>query len=58
MTKTEALQLANGSVNQLARLLGISHVAVSQWKEEQIPKLREYQLKELQEKRKQAKLQD
>ena len=50
MTKSEALKFADGSVNKLARLLGISHVAVSKWDEKQIPLLREYQLKEIAEK--------
>ncbi|EGK11525.1 Cro/CI family transcriptional regulator [Psychrobacter sanguinis] len=47
MSKEEALSYANGSVNKLAELLGISHAAVSQWEEDQIPELREYQLKAL-----------
>ena len=51
MTKDEALQIANGSVNELARMLGIKHPAVSQWSEEKIPELREYQIKEIIDKR-------
>lgn len=47
MTKTEALKIADGSVNKLARMLGISHASVSQWDDAEIPKLREYQIKEL-----------
>lgn len=50
MTKSEALKIADGSVKKLARLLGISHNAVSQWDENEIPKLREYQIKEIAEK--------
>lgn len=47
MTKAEALKISGGSVNKLARLLGITHASVSQWDDEKIPKLREYQIKEL-----------
>lgn len=47
MTKDEALQVADGSVNELARMLGIKHSAVSQWSDERIPELREYQIKEI-----------
>ncbi|MGY8856227.1 MAG: Cro/CI family transcriptional regulator [Pseudomonadales bacterium] len=51
MTKDEALQVADGSVNELARMLGIRHSAVSQWSDEKIPELREYQIKEIIDKR-------
>ncbi|MEK6203301.1 MAG: Cro/CI family transcriptional regulator [Psychrobacter sp.] len=51
MTKDEALQVADGSVNELARMLGIRHSAVSQWSDERIPELREYQIKEIIDKR-------
>lgn len=51
MTKAEALQVADGSVNELARMLGIRHSAVSQWSDEKIPELREYQIKEIIDKR-------
>ncbi len=47
MTKDDALKVADGSVNELARMLGIKHSAVSQWNEEKIPELREYQIKEI-----------
>ncbi len=47
MTKKEALKIANGSVVELGRLLGISHNAISQWNDKKIPELREYQIKEL-----------
>lgn len=46
MTKKEALSYANNSVTQLAKIFGITHNAVSQWKDEKIPELRAYQLKE------------
>lgn len=52
MTKSEALKVAGGSVNELARMLGISHSAVVQWSEEEIPELREYQINEIKEKQK------
>ena len=45
MTKEDAIKLA-GSQSELARILGISEPAVSQWKE-QIPELRLRQLKDL-----------
>lgn len=51
MTKDEALRVADGSVNELARMLGIKHSAVSQWSDEKIPELREYQIKEIIDKR-------
>lgn len=47
MTKKEALKVAKGSVNELGRLLGISHAAVSQWNDEKIPELRAYQIREI-----------
>lgn len=47
MTKSEALNLLNCSVTQLAVKLGISHNAISQWDEEKIPLAREYQIKDL-----------
>lgn len=47
MTKTEALALLDCSIVQLAEKLGISHSAVSQWDEEQIPLAREYQIRDI-----------
>lgn len=47
MTKKEALKIAKGSVNELGRLLGISHAAVSQWDDDKIPELRAYQIREI-----------
>lgn len=58
MTKDEALQVADGSVNELARMLGIKHSAVSQWNEERIPELREYQIKEIIDKRESEQLEE
>lgn len=45
MTKTQAIAKA-GSAARLARLLGISKSAVSQWPET-IPELQRYRLKEM-----------
>lgn len=53
MTKKDALKVADGSVNELARMLSIKHSAVSQWDDEKIPKLREYQIKEIIQKQEQ-----
>ncbi|QXA07950.1 Cro/Cl family transcriptional regulator [Acinetobacter pittii] len=47
MTKSEALALLNCTVTQLAEKLGISHNAISQWEEEKIPLLREYQIRDM-----------
>ena len=58
MTKDEALQVADGSVNELARMLGIRHSAVSQWSDEKIPELREYQIKEIIDKRESEQLEE
>lgn len=46
MTKDEAIAFA-GSVQKLADLFGISIQAVYQWPDEQIPRLREYQIYEI-----------
>lgn len=47
MTKSEALKITGGSVKKLAQILGITHNAISQWRDdEEIPKLRQYELKE------------
>jgi predicted transcriptional regulator len=45
MTKSELIRLA-GSGRELAKILGVSYPAVSQWKEK-IPELRLRQLKDL-----------
>lgn len=47
MTKHEALQYADGSVVKLARILGITHSAISQWEDHLIPRLREYELRDI-----------
>lgn len=47
MTKSEALTLLDCTVTQLAAKLGITHNAISQWSEERIPLVREYQILDL-----------
>lgn len=47
MTKSEALALLDCTVTQLAAKLGITHNAISQWPEERIPLVREYQILDL-----------
>jgi hypothetical protein len=46
MKKSDAIKLA-GSPTKLARLLGVAKQSVNSWKEDAIPELRVYQLKEL-----------
>jgi transposase-like protein len=50
VTKKEAIKLVcgnKGNARQLAERLGISVQAVSAWDAKQIPKLREFEIKEL-----------
>ncbi|MGA9697878.1 MAG: Cro/CI family transcriptional regulator [Acinetobacter sp.] len=47
MTKSEALALLNCTITQLADKLGITHDAITQWNENQIPLAREYQIRDL-----------
>ncbi|OTG95086.1 hypothetical protein B9T24_10055 [Acinetobacter sp. ANC 4654] len=47
MTKSEALVSLGCTVTQLAEKLGISHNAISQWDENKIPVMREYQIRDL-----------
>lgn len=51
MTKTKAVKYF-GSQGKLADALGINQASISQWNEEAIPKLREFEIKEILEKRK------
>jgi len=51
MTKTKAVKHF-GSQAKLAEALGIKQAAIAQWNEEAIPKLREFEIKEILEKRK------
>ena len=50
MKTTEAIHLFGGTCQSLANVLGISRAAVSQWGEN-VPPLREYQLREMIERR-------
>lgn len=45
MTKTEALNLFDGSVTALAKALGITTQAISQWSEDQIPEKQELRIR-------------
>ncbi len=47
MTRQEALAAMQCNVTQLSKVLGISTQAISQWKKEKIPLVREYQIKDL-----------
>lgn len=47
MTRDEATQLLNCSLSELASKLLITTAAVAKWDKDQIPPLREYQIKEL-----------
>ena len=47
MKKQEALELLNCNVTDLAMKLGISSQAISQWPENKIPLVREYQIRDL-----------
>lgn len=47
MTKTEALELLNCNVTSLADLLEITTQAISQWPDNKIPLVREYQIRDL-----------
>ncbi|WP_288404602.1 Cro/CI family transcriptional regulator [uncultured Acinetobacter sp.] len=47
MTKQEALKLLKCNVTDLALKLGISSQAISQWSENKIPLVREYQIRDL-----------
>jgi biotin operon repressor len=49
VTKKEAIKLY-GSKRKLAESLGISVQAVNAWDDKEIPKLREYEIKEQKEK--------
>ena len=47
MTRDEAIQLLNCSLSELASQLGITTAAVAKWDKDEIPLLREYQIREL-----------
>lgn len=47
MTRDEAIQLLDCSLSELAERLHITTAAVAKWDKNQIPPLREYQVREL-----------
>ncbi|TCB18993.1 Cro/CI family transcriptional regulator [Acinetobacter sp. ANC 5045] len=47
MTRNEALQLLNCNLSEMASRLNITTAAVAKWNKDQIPPLREYQIREL-----------
>ncbi|PZT84889.1 MAG: hypothetical protein DI627_14255 [Acinetobacter sp.] len=51
MTRDEAIAKLDCSLAEMARLLGVTTAAVAKWDKEQIPKLREYEINALVEKR-------
>lgn len=54
MTRAEAFTLLSVNGVELAKLLGIKPSAVYQWPEQKIPLAREYQVRDLYEKRKKS----
>jgi len=49
MTRDEAIKLLDCSLSELALRLDITTAAVAKWNKDQIPPLREYQVRELAE---------
>ncbi|HJE54691.1 Cro/CI family transcriptional regulator [Acinetobacter sp.] len=49
MTRDEAIQLLDCSLSELADRLGITTAAVAKWNKQQIPRLREYEIRALAE---------
>lgn len=47
MTRDEATQLLNCTLSELADSLGITTAAVAKWNKEQIPRLREYEIRDI-----------
>lgn len=47
MTKSEALTLLQCNIRELAKMLDISPVAVTKWRNDCIPLAREYQIRDL-----------
>lgn len=52
MTKNEALNLLECSLSELSTILCVSRSAVTQWNDECIPLMREYQIRDIANKRK------
>lgn len=47
MTRDEAIELLGCNLSELADSLGITTAAVARWNKEQIPQLREYQIRDI-----------
>ena len=47
MTRDEAIELLGCNLSVLADSLGITTAAVARWNKEQIPQLREYQIRDI-----------
>ena len=47
MTRDEAIELLDCNLSELADSLGITTAAVARWNKEQIPQLREYQIRDI-----------
>ena len=47
MTRHEAIELLGCNLSELADSLGITTAAVARWNKEQIPQLREYQIRDI-----------
>ncbi|MHA3097768.1 Cro/CI family transcriptional regulator [Acinetobacter brisouii] len=56
MTRDEAIKLLDCSLSELAGKLKISTAAVAKWNKDQIPELREYQIRALVQKIEESKL--
>nr|WP_279052993.1 ribonuclease D [Acinetobacter tandoii] len=54
MTRDEAIQLLNCSLSELADSLGITTAAVAKWNKDKIPRLREFEIRDIASKREQA----
>ncbi len=47
MTRDEAIELLGCNLSELADSLGITTAAVARWDKEKIPRLREYQIRDI-----------
>ncbi|WP_336957507.1 Cro/CI family transcriptional regulator [Acinetobacter johnsonii] len=47
MTRDEAIELLGCNLSELADSLGITTAAVARWNKEKIPRLREYQIRDI-----------
>lgn len=55
MTRDEAKKLLECNLSELASKLGITTAAVAKWNKDQIPKLREYEIRDIFAKSEKAK---